>query len=476
MSLRRRFVLALVTFVVALTAAGAYVSWRFAAEALEDELDQKAAWVARAAAATGLQAALVVGLQPGFEDLDAWTGTHQRLRELLFVVREAYILRSDNTAIVTSFPADSIPIGAPLPQFDQWGPELEEARAVGFATTDAFDGNDGRFYKWGLASLDDRETILAVLMPADYLVSLDRLQRSMLIGAIAAALLAAVLAGLLATSVVRPIERLSRVALRIQRGHMEEPVAEEGGHEVGRLSRAMERMRRGILERDEQLRLMLAQVAHEIRNPLGGLELFASEAEQTDDPAERIRLLERIRSEIVALNGVINDFLTFARPVDASRQATDLRVPIREALELARAEVDERGGSLVVELPNEALMARVADDHVKRVVLNLLRNAAQASDQVSLSAALRNGEVVITVSDDGPGVPDTLRDRVFEPFYTDKEQGAGLGLAIVKKVAEAHGGRVELAHPEETNGGRGAVFRVYFGSLEDPPDAVTSTP
>ena len=76
---------------------------------------------------------------------------------------------------------------------------------------------------------------------------------------------------------------------------------------------------------------------------------------------------------------------------------------------------------------------------------------------------------MLSVSDDGPGVAQELRGRVFDPFVTDKEQGAGLGLAIVKKIAEAHGGRAELVDNREPNGGKGAEFRVYFGSLEDPP-------
>jgi hypothetical protein len=120
-------------------------------------------------------------------------------------------------------------------------------------------------------------------------------------------------------------------------------------------------------------------------------------------------------------------------------------------------------------MSDTALMARVSGDHVKRAALNLLRNASQAGDHVVLEAGVTNGEFVLSVSDDGPGVAQELRGRVFDPFVTDKEQGAGLGLAIVKKIAEAHGGRAELVDNREPNGGKGAEFRVYFGSLEDPP-------
>jgi two-component system OmpR family sensor kinase len=111
-------------------------------------------------------------------------------------------------------------------------------------------------------------------------------------------------------------------------------------------------------------------------------------------------------------------------------------------------------------------------DHAKRATLNLLRNAAQVAELVVLRAWVEHGEVVVSVSDDGPGVPETLKERIFDPFVTDKAQGAGLGLAIVRKVAEANGGRVELTRTGETDGGRGSEFRVYFPSLDEPPPAL----
>jgi signal transduction histidine kinase len=468
-TLRRLFVSVLVTFAVLLSVTVGWLSWNEASGAVEAQLDERAAVVAGAAVETGLQASLVVGLEPGYEDTPVWEGYHARLRHLLRYVDEAYLVAPDNTALVSSFPADSVPIGMALHVLDQFEPELDSARATGTATTRAFPGTDGRLYKWGFAELDDSDILLAVLMKADYLAPLAHLRSNLIYGSAIAAVLAALLAALLATRIVEPLERLSRVALRIQRGRMDEPVAIERGQELGRLSRAMERMRKGIQERDEQLRLMLAQVAHEIRNPLGGLELFASAASEAEDPTERDRLIQRVRVEVSGLNGIIDDFLTFARPLAPARAPTDLREPLRAAADLARAEVDRRGGALDVELPEEPLVASVGADHVKRAALNLLRNAAQVARCVRLRAWNQGGEVVISVSDDGPGVRPEIRERIFDPFVTDKEQGAGLGLAIVRKVAEVHGGRVELVPDEETDGGRGAEFRIYFVSLENPP-------
>ena len=471
MSIRRLFVSLLVAFAIASSGTGGFLAWREASKAVEAELDTRATWVAGAAAETGLQSSLLLGLAPGFEDVSAWTSTNSKLARLRRYVAEAYIVAEDNTAVVSSHPADSVPIGARLPFLDQFGPELETAREVGNATTLAFTGSDGRLYKWGFAQLEQSSLVLAVLMQADYLSPLALLKRNLFLGSAVAALVAAILAALMATGIIEPLERLSRVALRIQRGHMSQPVTPERGEELGRLSRAMERMRQGVLERDEQLRLMLAQVAHEIRNPLGGVELFAAAAADAEDPVERRRLIGRVRSEVSALNTIIDDFLAFARPLAlaASREVTDLREPLWEAAELIRGVIENGGGELEVDLPKVPLLARIGSDHTKRVTLNLLRNAAQVSNIVRLRAWNERGEVVVSVADEGPGIPEALRDRIFSAFVTDKEQGAGLGLAIVKKVAEAHGGRVELHRSGETDGARGSEFRLYFQNLDDPP-------
>jgi signal transduction histidine kinase len=222
---------------------------------------------------------------------------------------------------------------------------------------------------------------------------------------------------------------------------------------------------------------MLAQVAHEIRNPLGGLELFASIALETDDREDRNRLMERVRKEVEALNGIINDFLAFSRPLHPEVQLHDVRASLQSAAEWMEHELEAKGGVLTVTLPKDPLFVSADPDHVKRAVLNLLRNAAQAGTNAWLDAWIRRGEVIVAVRDDGPGVPPELAERIFHPFVTDKEKGAGLGLAIVKRMLEANGARIVLMdlttspdpgaplHP----GGSGAQFRIYFQGSEHLP-------
>ena len=252
---------------------------------------------------------------------------------------------------------------------------------------------------------------------------------------------------------------------------MDRPFDLEGEDEIGQLARAMDRMRTRIRHRDEQLRLMLSRVAHEIRNPLGGLELFAAAAQDTEDPTERHRILERVRQEVRGLNTVITEFLGFARPGRTEPQLHDVREPLREAVALAEAEVKKRGGTLHIDVPPKPLLAIADPLQVKRLVLNLLRNASHAGDRVWLEGAMVNGEVRLSIRDDGPGVPRELRDRIFEPFVGNKAQGAGLGLAIVQEMVEANQGRVELLPQggEGGEGGGGAEFRVYLSGPEDLP-------
>ncbi|MEX0856066.1 MAG: HAMP domain-containing sensor histidine kinase [Gemmatimonadota bacterium] len=477
MSLRRRFVFALAGFALLLAVAGGWFSWSVTSRALERELDEKLVWVAGAAAEVGLQGNFILQLRPNDEASRLYTAPREQLLGLLRYVDKAHVFRRDNTLLVTTDSPEEFPIGISLRWLDAYTVELDEAWSTGEAVTPVFRGEDDRYYKYGFKRLGETEAMLAVLMQANFLQPLVQFRNTLIAGSAAAVALSILLAMVLAGNIVQPLERLSRAALRIQRGRWEESVANERGDELGRLARAMERMRVGVVHRDEQLRLMLAQVAHEIRNPLGGLELFASAALETEDREERLRLLGRVRREVEALNEIINSFLTFARPLDPVIQLHDVRGPLREAAELIELQVSSDGGTLTVDLPDEPLLVRADADHVKRVALNLLKNAAQAGRDVWMRGWWQNGEAVVSIADDGPGVSPALRERIFEPFVTDQEQGAGLGLAIVKRVLETNGARVELVDPAAERDpedrvppvGKGAEFRVYFQGSEDLP-------
>ncbi|MCJ7628714.1 MAG: HAMP domain-containing histidine kinase, partial [Longimicrobiales bacterium] len=382
MSLRRQYVLVFVAFSVLVSALGGVLAYRSASGALEAELDRKLIQVAFAAADAGLSAELLLGFRPGMEETPEgeriFRSEQEKILRLKRFVGEVYIVRQDLFALVTTLPVDSIRIGDYVFELVPHISEINRAVEVGSATSDLFGPFEGRWVKYGFIRLEhsnvpgpENNAVLAVRMPADYRVPLDDFRKTAFLGSVLAAAVAALIAWFLATTVTGPLNRLGRVALRIQRGRMDEPVHQERGGELGRLSRAMERMRVGILHRDEQLRLMLAQVAHEIRNPLGGLELFASAASESEDPVERTEFIGKVRYEITALNRIIDDFLTFARPLRPEGELHDMREPVRDAVELVEIEMRDSGGRLTLDLPSHAVMARADPEHVKRVALNL---------------------------------------------------------------------------------------------------------
>jgi len=464
MNMRRRYTVVLAVFSIALATLFGLVSYHVAKGALESELDRRLEWVVGSAVEVGLLPGEVAVLLPGEEGSPSFTATKLALEGLKTYVDEAWVIDADDfTTFVTS---ENYPIGTPLIFFEPYEREIEEAIASrrGVATR-LFPGEDGRDYKYAFAALvGSDDAVLAVQAPADFVQPLARLRDLLVVGGVLALALAVVLGNVLAANVARPLEGLARAALRIQRGRMDKPVALPRADEIGRLAQAMERMRVGIVERDEQLRLMLAQVAHEIRNPLGGLELFASAASDAETPEERERIMRRIRDEVNSLNRIINDFLGYARPTPVDMEPTDLRIAVEAAAHLANG---TEGTEVEVILPEKHLLARADRDQIKRLVLNLMRNAASVSSRVVVKGEMLNGEVVLRVADDGPGVPQEARQRIFEPFVTDKEQGAGLGLAIVRKVADAHRARVEVGEAAESGLGSGAEFRVYLPGFED---------
>ena len=480
MRLRNRFAAFFVTFAMAVTAFQGVLSYNASRVAREDELDSKLVDLAGIVARALVDEGTVQYFEPGDQDTGAWQYHHTTLLEL---VDEGYFDRADifrwspadatATVLTSVLPPDSLAIGQRLAWVDIESSTMASAYEHGSATSEQPYPLGGRMYKRGIVRVGeaDSDIFLGVLMPADFTERLSRLGWTVVALTAAAGLLAALVGWRLAGGIASRLEVLSRGALRIQRGAMDRPFDLKGEDEIGRLARAMDRMRTGIRRRDEQLRLMLSRVAHEIRNPLGGLELFAAAAQDTEDPEERHRILEGIRQEVLGLNRIIDEFLGFARPGSTEPELHDVRESVGEAAALAEAELEKKGGSLEVRFPPGPLLGVADPQQVKRLVLNLLRNAAQAGDRVWLEGAMINGEVRLTVRDNGPGIPPELRHRIFEPFVGNKAKGAGLGLAIVKEMAESNHGRVELVEDGAGEDGRGdgAEFHVYLTGPEDLP-------
>jgi two-component system sensor histidine kinase PilS (NtrC family) len=208
---------------------------------------------------------------------------------------------------------------------------------------------------------------------------------------------------------------------------------------------------------------LAAGIAHEIRNPLAGIsgsiELLSPSPQGDDD--QRLRRI--ILKEIDRLNRLISDFLDFAKPEKPPHEIVDLAPMLGEVLDSVRVDAKLRKDVTQERNIMGPLPIRAHHDKLKQAFLNIVINAIQAMDQTEkpvlhVEGAVDGQEVVLRIADNGCGMDESTRKRMFEPFHTTKPKGTGLGLAITLKILESHQGRIFV----ESEKGRGTQFEIRF--------------
>jgi signal transduction histidine kinase len=467
--LRARLLFAFLVPTLVVLAVGGYLLYRESRNALEDELGRSLSAVAAAVAAQ-VKADRVLALEPDdavgdgsrtFRSLSAQVGelkTQTQVRRVLLFDRERRA---------------RLDVGGPLPPLAEVPELLRDTLELDrvFAGQPAasqvlFEGTDGHLYKTGYAPLRlDGHVVGAVAVEgsAAFFGPLTGLRNAFLgLAALMVALLA-LAAVLSAETVRRPIDALVRSALRIGAGDLATPVASAGPPEIGILARELEAMRTSLESRDRQLKLMLGGVAHEVKNPLGGIELFTGLlteelAASAPNLADAQHHVATIRRELDYLTRIVDDFLAFAR----EQKLQLARVPVTQVLSAAVDHLAGEAAARHVTVRLEPCDAMVEADErlLTSALVNLLKNAVQistAGQAVEVGAHVEHQLVCLEVIDHGPGIAPAQLAHIFEPFFTTKEQGTGLGLPLARKLAEAHHGTLTL----ESAPGR-TVFRLHL--------------
>ncbi len=294
--------------------------------------------------------------------------------------------------------------------------------------------------------------------------------------------------------ILRPLQNLRDGTARIAAGEFEVRVASQRNDELGDLSRAfngmaeaLEAYRERALSQVESLTRindtlvrtqqelvhsekmasvgrLAAGVAHEVGNPLAAVLGFTELLQEMDgEPEVRADLLARTQRELLRIHGIIGGLLDYARPEGEALVPVDLGAVVESALEVVGLQKRALRMQFTSDILPGTLLAVAEFQRLRQVVVNLLLNAVDATSEQGKVWVTGKGEedrVVVRVSDDGPGVPEELRERVFDPFFTTKEpgQGTGLGLSVSAGIVESFGGHLKCVDEE----GRGACFEMVL--------------
>ena len=208
---------------------------------------------------------------------------------------------------------------------------------------------------------------------------------------------------------------------------------------------------------------LAAGLAHEIKNPLAGIQGALEILEQDSQNEANLRLYREMLNELKRVNETLQLMLSSARPSPLQLADTDIRKLLEELRTLLEPSLKQQDTTLRLEVAGGPVPARIDRDKVRQVLINLIGNAADAMESggvVTIRAAPlgHEGGIVLSVQDDGPGIPEEQQQQIFEPFFSTKFTGTGLGLAIARSLVEQHGGTLEV----ESELGEGSTFLVLL--------------
>jgi two-component system, OmpR family, sensor histidine kinase ChvG len=279
----------------------------------------------------------------------------------------------------------------------------------------------------------------------------------------------------LARTIVRPLRHLARAAVKVRLGRAQEvtvPRLPSRRDEIGMLARALSDMSVALRQRIDATEAFAADVAHEIKNPLASLRSALDGAESVQDPQLRAQLMNVAKADVQRMDRLISDISDASR-VDsqlakAKFEPIDLGDMIEQLLQARESRSADGRVSIAFARPRRNIATVMGEDvRLERMLTNLIDNAVSFSPPdavVEIAATLADDEVIIRISDEGPGVPEQEREAIFRRFHSERPdsedfgQHSGLGLAIARTIVEGHHGRISVR--DRVDGKAGACFEI----------------
>jgi two-component system sensor histidine kinase ChvG len=370
------------------------------------------------------------------------------------------------------------PIEEPLPDRGQGWPEVMQARNVQVPVTQLRRAPEGTAFVSAAAAVPRGQTVLLLTSNARDIrrvVRSERLTLGLILGA--TVILSVLLSLFLARTIALPLRRLARAAHLVRLGRAREvkvPLLPHRRDEIALLSRAVSDMTQSLRYRIDATEAFAADVTHELKNPLASLRSAVDSLEKVEDPDLRRQLLDVVRQDVGRLDRLISDIAEVSR-LDAELtrarfEPVDLGKLIESLLPLWEPRASERDVRIAFARPRVGSATIMGEEsRLGRAIDNVVDNAVSFSPQgglVEISAAGVGDGVQVSIEDEGSGVPEEVREAIFNRFHSMRPEGetfgrhSGLGLAIAKAIVEGHDGRISV---EDRHDGRnGARFVMRF--------------
>jgi len=278
----------------------------------------------------------------------------------------------------------------------------------------------------------------------------------------------------------KPIETLSEVAIRIAKGDLDCEVNINRKDEIGKIAESFNFMIQKLRENkmfQERLReaehlitfgQLSKTIAHEIRNPLNFINLsidyLLDKLKNENLNKDYLNLLQNMKQEIYRINNLITEYLEYTKPLKLNKKPVNILEIINDVISLIEISAQQKGINIITNYNvDNNLVLNLDTDLIKSCLLNIITNALQAMENspvknLFIETQLENNNLLIKIKDTGEGVPEEIKEKIFEPFFSTKKGGLGIGLPLAKKIIEEHKGKIEFL----SKLGQGSEVKIYL--------------
>ena len=278
----------------------------------------------------------------------------------------------------------------------------------------------------------------------------------------------------------KPIETLSEIAIRIAKGDLDCEVNINRKDEIGKIAESFNFMIQKLRENkmfQERLReaehlitfgQLSKTIAHEIRNPLNFINLsidyLLDKLKNENLNKDYLNLLQNMKQEIYRINNLITEYLEYTKPLKLNKKPVNILEIINDVISLIEISAQQKGINIITNYNvDNNLVLNLDTDLIKSCLLNIITNALQAMENspvknLFIETQLENNNLLIKIKDTGEGVPEEIKEKIFEPFFSTKKGGLGIGLPLAKKIIEEHKGKIEFL----SKLGQGSEVKIYL--------------